>query len=242
MRHSLLGQVVNWAGWFLRTRAPNPLNIVKSCPCEFWFDGQDTGTLALNGNKVIQWDDKSGNARHVSNAVDAQRPTYDPVTGRLTFVAANSTYLQSAAFDAALTQPNTIYILYKIIGVLSDSEMVFAGTVALNDEMFRFSANTFRMRTSADLIGAATDANNNIHSGEFNGITSNYWINGTLVAGPGDVGLYPLDGITFGCNYIKTANFADVEIMEVFGYNCLITEAERIKCENYLYKKWGLTY
>ena len=205
---------------------------------EFWYDGRDAATLSLNGNKVIQWDDKSGNARHVSNAVDAQRPTYSAITGRLTFVAANSTYLQSAAFGP-LTQPNTIYILYKIIGALGDNEKVFDAVTDLN-QLFYYIGNDFVIYAGVGLTDGANNANDNIHTAEFNGVTSNYWVNGVLVAGPANVGATNLDGITLGAR----GNFthpADVEIMEVFGYNSQLTSDERIQLTNYLQDKWDLS-
>jgi len=238
MRHSLSGQIINWAGWILRSgEAPNPKNIVKSCPLEFWFDGQDAGTLALNGNKVIQWDDKSGFDRHVANAVDAQRPTYDPVTGRLTFNNAAATYLQSALFGAPLTQPNTIFILYKIIGDLGHTEYIF-DSISVADQAFVLNGNLFRIYAAVALDDGAADANDNIHCGEFNGLVSNYWINGINVAA-GNVGVLALDGITLGALGNFTSN-ADCEIMEVFGYNCLLTVAERAALDAYLTSKWGL--
>jgi len=237
MRHSLSGQIINWAGWTLRTRAPNPKNIVKSCPCEFWYDGADASTLALNVNKVIQWDDKSGFDRHVANAIDAQRPTYDPVTRRVTFVTANQTYLQSAAFGPLL-QPNTIFILIKIIGNLGDSESYFDG-LALPHH-FSINANVFRFRAGAFLVNMATDANDNIHNIEVNGANSNYWINGANLIN-GNAGVFNLDGITIGAINALT-NFSDVEIMEVFGYNCLLTAGERTALDAYLISKWSLPW
>jgi len=41
-----------------------------------WLDADDTDTITLNGSTVSQWDDKSGNARHVSQATAASQPTY----------------------------------------------------------------------------------------------------------------------------------------------------------------------
>jgi len=238
MRHSLSGQIINWAGWTLRVN-PNPLNIVKSCPCEFWFDGQDASTIALNVNRVIQWDDKSGNARHVSNAVDAQRPTYSAATGRVTFAVANSTYLQSAAFGP-LTQPNTIYVLVNYINNAGDP-VIFDALIAIHVFYSPTGAGTFQIHTGAALADGAFNANDNIHTGEFNGAASNYWINGVNVAA-GNAGGNALDGITLGTARGLVGNWSSAEIMEVFGYNCSITEAERIKCDNYLINKWGLPY
>ena len=40
-----------------------------------WLDADDAGTITLNGSTVSQWNDKSGNARHVSQATAANQPT-----------------------------------------------------------------------------------------------------------------------------------------------------------------------
>jgi len=219
--------------------ADSPLNLVDSCDCEFWFDGLDAITFTLNGNKVIQWDDKSGFGRNVLNGVDATRPTYDPVTGRVTFVTANSTFLQSAAFGAALTQPNTIFIVYKITGALADAEIVFTGLAANGRNQFGYSGSFFNMRAGISINNGATDANDNIHTVEFNGANSNYWLNGVLSIS-GNAGADPLDGSTIGANRTVASNFADCQIMEVFGYNCLITAEERNALTAYLNAKWGV--
>ena len=41
-----------------------------------WLDAEDTSTITLNGSNVSQWDDKSGNGRHVSQATAANQPAY----------------------------------------------------------------------------------------------------------------------------------------------------------------------
>ena len=41
-----------------------------------WLDADDSSTITLNGSTVSQWDDKSGNGRHVSQATAVNQPTY----------------------------------------------------------------------------------------------------------------------------------------------------------------------
>jgi len=41
-----------------------------------WLDADDASTITLNGTTVSQWNDKSGNARHASQATAANQPTY----------------------------------------------------------------------------------------------------------------------------------------------------------------------
>ena len=40
-----------------------------------WLDAADASTITLNGSTVSQWNDKSGNARHASQATAANQPT-----------------------------------------------------------------------------------------------------------------------------------------------------------------------
>jgi hypothetical protein len=40
-----------------------------------WLDAEDAASITLNGSTVSQWNDKSGNARHVSQATAANQPT-----------------------------------------------------------------------------------------------------------------------------------------------------------------------
>jgi len=216
----------------------NPLTLVKSGPCQFWLDGKDNSKLSLNGNKVIQWYDKSGFDRHVFNAFDEKRSTYDPITGGVTFTASNSTYLQSAAFGSTLSQPNTIFILYKITGNLGDTEIVFTGISGSNRNRIWIASGDFRFFAGANIVVNNNNANDNIHCVEFNGENSNYWINEIHLADTVDVGVEGLTGITLGAIHTLDAYNADVEICEVFGYNCSITSCEQIKCENYISNKW----
>jgi len=219
--------------------AASPLNLVNSGPCQFWFDGQDSATLSLNGNKVIQWDDKSGFDRHVSNAVDAQRPTYDPATGRLTFTNVANTYLNLLDFDAPLAQPNTFYILYSITLPQVGPRYILAGGRNNNEfNALYYNGTVFTAITVPILLTAISNANDNIHTLEVNGANSNYWINGILEAN-GNLGVQTHDGLTFG-NWPDGGFGLNAEIMEIFGYNCLLTETERTKLNAYLTKKWGL--
>lgn len=41
-----------------------------------WFDAFDTASITVSSGKVTQWNDKSGNLRHATQAVSANQPTY----------------------------------------------------------------------------------------------------------------------------------------------------------------------
>ena len=217
---------------------PNlPLHITDEC--KVWLDGKDAGQFTLDGTYVDDWIGKGSLAIHAANGNDnTTRPTYDINTGRVTFTAANNTFLQSAAFASALTQPNTIFIVYKITGDISDLEYVFDGVTARN--YFYIHLNSFKIADGVvSLPDGATNANNNIHTGLFNGASSEYWINGASAAS-GDAGVGALNGITLGARS-DFANYTDAEIMECIVYNADISDVDRDKITGYLAKKWDIT-
>jgi len=215
-----------------------PLNIETTC--EVWLDGKDAGQFTLDGTYVDDWIGKGSLGVHVVNTNDnTTRPTYDSNTGRVTFIDGNSTFLQSAAFTSALTQPNTIFIVYKITGTLGTLEFVFEGLNAANRNTFYYQ-NTFRIRSDAELRDGANDNNDNIHTALFNGATSEYWINGISVVS-GNAGADQLSGITLGSYYGIDNYFSDVEICEVIVYNADISDVDRDKITGYLADKWSIT-
>jgi len=219
-----------------------PLNISETC--EFWFDGWDASTFTLDGTSVDQWNDKSGNGRHVKNTNnDATRPTYNATTGRVTFTAANSTFLKIDEFaGAGLTQPNTIFIVAKLTGALDANAAFYTGKgTGQRNQLYTTTAASgtyFILAGTALSIGAA-DADDNIHATEFNGASSKHWINGSL-AGSGNAGVSNLDGFQLGALVWGATYFADIEIMEVIGYNATLTEADRDKITGYLSDRWGI--
>ncbi len=229
--------VTKEAGYVLRGYdSQQPLNIETSC--EGWYDGRDDQSFTLDGTSVDQWDDKSGNDRHVLNGnADATRPTYDINTGRVTFVAANSQFLQSAAFGAALSQPNTIFVVYKITGSASDFEIIFDGFDTEN--FFGILSAQFFIKGGTILDDGTSNTNDNIHTALFNGASGEYWINGISV-GSGNTGANSLTGITLGAHNGLGIN-ADCEIMEVIVYNDEISDVDRDKLTGYLSNKWDIS-
>jgi len=219
--------------------ANQPLNI--STTCEVWLDGKDASTFTLDGNYVDSWADKGSLGADVVNTNDdATRPTYDASTGRVTFTASNSTFLQSAAFSSALSQPNTVFVVYKITGGLSNNEGVFDART--NTQQLFYNDN-FRYYIYAghdiNTGGGTSDTDDHIHVGLFNGINSEYWIDG-ISRVSGDVGVNTLDGITLGARG-GLSNYANAEICEVIIYNADISDRDRDVVTTYLANKWNIT-
>lgn len=57
---------------------------------ELWLDAEDTSTITLNGSNVTQWNDKSGNNRHATQATASNQPLLSTINNR-----------QALSFDGA---------------------------------------------------------------------------------------------------------------------------------------------
>jgi hypothetical protein len=70
MRHHLLRALPKGAG--------DPLWTPAETTTWLWLDSGDAESLALSGNKVTTWQDKSGNSNHFAQGTDSLRPLYSP--------------------------------------------------------------------------------------------------------------------------------------------------------------------
>lgn len=59
----------------------------------FWYDASDASTITLNGSNVAQWDDKSGNNRHLLQATASRQPVYNSSLSAITVAAGLHHYL-----------------------------------------------------------------------------------------------------------------------------------------------------
>jgi hypothetical protein len=97
--------------------------------CAMWYDASQGVTY--DGNGVSQWNDSSGNARHLTQTVDANKPTYNPSNaafgGKPTVdwdTVGNGDRLDRAAADN-LTQPLTIFACTAYTPVGSADTVLF---------------------------------------------------------------------------------------------------------------------
>ena len=74
---------------------------VLSLAPALWLDASDTATITAVGGAVSQWDDKSGNGRHVTQGVAAAQP----ITGSATLNGRNVIEFQSDYLTAASVTP-----------------------------------------------------------------------------------------------------------------------------------------
>ena len=222
-----------------------------------WLDAADASTITESGGAVSQWDDKSGNARHLSQATAADQPTYLP-TGfnslpTISFDGTND-FLKNASYQptGAITcflaaertsgSPLGTMLLVKtssffeiIAGPGTDSyrDFTFTATASASPQAIDVTAST----TSPFILGVQYDGNGTTSSdyvARFNGS------NETLTAG-GALGYQSETGFAVGRRPVQGNVPFDGKISELVFINNQSSLPDQQKIEGYLAHKWGLT-
>lgn len=97
-----------------------------------WFESYDASTITI-GTGVSQWNDKSGNGRHLTQATGLSQPTYTasglPNGGYSIVFDGVADYMSTAAFTR--NQAHTLYLAMKVTSRVI-GESISDGIAALN--------------------------------------------------------------------------------------------------------------
>lgn len=88
----------------------------QSLTTALWLDAADTATVLEEAGGVSQWLDKSGNERHLVQAVSTRRPVFNPTSSGVEFTRSGATVTSfdgasnmSLAFGALSTYPFAVF-------------------------------------------------------------------------------------------------------------------------------------
>lgn len=86
--------------------------------CALWLRGDDDNAILIDGsNRVLQWNDLSGNGRHAVPPVpNINKPTHTPGSNYLQFVTGPIQWLEVPAFQLFPSKRGTIFIRQEIVG------------------------------------------------------------------------------------------------------------------------------
>lgn len=103
-----------------------------------WFDSADLATIIQSGGAVSQWNDKSGNNYHATQATGANQP----VTGARTLNGLNVLdfdgsndrleLFSHSALAAVPSGANTLFVVYQSDIINSNIQTIFAGATQSN--------------------------------------------------------------------------------------------------------------
>jgi hypothetical protein len=206
---------------------------------KLWLDASDSSTITESLNAVSQWNDKSGNANSLTQTTASLKPKTNTRTlnNKNVIEFDGGDIIRSAAFSSVLSQPNTVFIVYQ--SDLSSLQYVLDGLSPGTDRhlfVLDPAIGDFMFAGTELATSHGTPSIPYLVSLQFNTTSSEYYINGSLVAS-GNVGSQGFGGITLGSRY-NDVTFFDGIIGEVIVYDKLLSISERQKVETYLKDKW----
>ena len=242
-----------YSKWILSS----PTNIAG---CIGWWDASDTASITSSGGAVSQWNDKSSQGKHVTQATAGAKPTTGTATvnGRNVLVFDGGDYLNYAGTTGLDVSNATVFVAFRELVAEN-----YAGILSIHPSTGsdNASANGLNINTSDGTYIAATDRNNansyftgsglaafGTFSARFTSSTGNIevWRNG--VAGTiWSSGVGPPYGVAdggwlFGGRYqsgvISSSYRLNGQIAEVIVYNTALSVTDRTAVENYLQYKW----
>ena len=199
-----------------------------------WYDASDASSITHSSGVVSQWNDKSGNARHLAESNNTYKPTY--TANILNGYGGINFYLNKGLFSTAnpvvgyvatiIKAQNTTWNNYHVM-LESRTNATRIGGLWSN------GGNTFWMDVYPSL--AWQDGTSMSVSGAFSTINTPHIIEYTPSAGRGN----PMSGITVG-NFDQTNQGGSGIQYEIIALSAAPSQADREKIEGYLAHKWGL--
>lgn len=215
-----------------------------------WIDAADASTITLNGQKVTQWADKSGNGRHVTQGTDSLRPTLG--TNRIVFGGShwlkNSTaQLPLSAFAcavvfkeaAAVANAGVLSVKGSSYDYSSTNGFVFSPSNKTNTRLVctGSTSSNFELKDTASPTGPCPLA---VYVVDKAASTGSLYRDGNHLATDASFTAFTsmsLGGIVLGARQLPstpTAPYLNGEIMEIV----YALAADRQKLEGYLAHKW----
>ena len=235
-----------------------------------WLDADDANTITLNGSTVSQWDDKSGNANHVSNATASTQPDY-LATGwngqpTVSFTKSGLEFLfkqNVANFSAA--GDFTLASAFEFLGTTNNWDMIAGWRSAANSSGGAAGSPILQGMSQSQEIGyhntdqvdtrIKVDVTTRLgkklatisRSGGINGnngaatVTSTGYSQATYdTNATQSFHSQAATGFQIGGRQQSATDYGDKYISEVVGCNTKLSTEDRQKLEGYLAWKWGL--
>ena len=218
-----------------------------------WLDAADASTITESGGAVSQWDDKSGNNYHVSQATPADRPTVSTDAGNASVLFdGTSDYLRHDVSDT-ITYPSSIFIVCRNTDTANAGHVLAVNDSSLSDSYYTVTQRNSsgqkllyqsRIGLNAPVISAPSSYSTEIIEGVSNASNDHeLFSNGTSVGT--DTSAWPTpsyDNITIGrLRYQSTAQYFVGHVHEIIWIRQSLDLATRQRVEGYLAHKWGLT-
>jgi hypothetical protein len=234
-------------GYFRNSFSPASVGTLNG-----WWDAADAATITTVSGVVSQWNDKSTNARHLTQGTAANRPGIGTLNGRacLTFNGTTTSLTRTTGVSGLSA---TYFVAWKLSAVASVNRVAFAtGVNSPSQAQFATGHNS-----AAQIVGSTRGASTiGISAG---GASTNAAIVGSVVSSTA-ITTVRLNGVAYtttsagavtgnssgisaGCSLANgnPASFWDGSIGEILWYSGSLSSASTSAVESYLAAKWGVS-
>ena len=225
-----------------------------------WLDAADSSTFTLSGNRVSQWNDKSGGNRHVTQAAAAQQPIRVPTSQNflpvVVFDGSNDFMSNATLPTAGLTSVSVIAVFLVNSGGATEDVIAGIGQTGGTGAVRGFyrapsgttvgfagwAADVVSSALSYDIAGShhvfgfvqnGLAASNNVTLLR-DGATELRSTTAALITSSAGFSVGSLQGAAVGSYY------SDVSVAEIIVINGALPAFDRQRVEGYLAWKWGL--
>jgi hypothetical protein len=132
-----------------------------------WYDASDTSSISVTSTKVTQWNDKSGNAYHLTQGTDAYRPNSGTRTvnslNAIDYNTNTDTLIASTASNWKFMNDatgSTAFVVYKLDATPTADPYVFLYT--RGGSLNSGPGYAFQAQTTSKMLHAVNITNTNI--------------------------------------------------------------------------------
>ena len=227
--------------WAIGISAPDNIGSLQ-----LWLDANDNSTITESGNKVSQWDDKSGNGNHALQSTGVNQPTIttDHINGKAVITFDGGLEEMDLTSTLSLTGEFTMFfVANNVEGTTTRTIFGNSGTnnkitVVESDRMFvriinAGSSDSSQSYPSGGVTNIQTikrDSSDKIDMA-FDGAAFTRLFSDAAQAG---TSAYNRVGVDTTFNW-------QGDIAEILIYNRSLSPVERTLVETYLSNKWGVT-
>ena len=227
---------------FPRTRpasgAWTPANLGASLA--LWLDADDASTITLNGSNVSQWDDKSGNDRHATQAIAANQPTYTAsgLNGKpvITFPGGGDGFVLASG----------VPVPRDMVSVSQGNGYLYSANTT-TERIVYSSSSLWWGTASGSPVGASVPSRNttSTYIEQYSSDGSDYEVllNGESALSGSLSSLWTNDNLMtqIGLQWAATTGISSWAgtIAEIVWTNSVMSTEDRQKLEGYLAWKWG---
>lgn len=232
--------------WGVTLDAPNAIPGLNS-----WLDSDDPSTLALNGNNVVSWLDKSNQGNNFDQATIAEQPTFDAtaINGRpgVLFDGLNDSMVNLNPSPVNSIAHTIVAVLNPLGGnTAMDAERFLALASGANEQAFGLNPTTFFLEHE-DNVDTTTIADNRAYSNfhfvfawrtnpDLNQMTT--FVNNVEISTLPDTPLNSFFRI-IGAKETPAGNYFNGYLQEVLVYDAALSFSQISSLTTYLLEKWN---